>query len=652
MPAKMKRSSSRSRTTASGSIPPPILRAIRARTRSRGFAGYLKKLLVELCQIDTTPKAEVAQMTAAEDRCFKIIERELKGLNFAGARLERRAINPEIQKHPNYSLLHFTKTAQRPAGLSAEETYARRSNLVYVLPGGSGNGSGQSVAVNAHVDVVPPYLPPRVKGGVVHGRGACDDKGPVVGIVAALKVLSEVMAEAGLQWKRNVVGMFVVEEETGGNGSLSLALDRELKQLYESVMVCECTGLKFYPANRGAVWYRAELKPPAGVSGFELFAFINEEFEKEGAAIRTESRHPLFPQRPVQTCHGIIGPFGEHPSRICGEVSFVIEFERPPEGQTEALVRDCLETGLAGYIGLYGDKTKVTDPSTGKPMVARHYDVRRIRNCFQVDVHGATGHMGAIRERDGAITKMACLVRSLVLSKARIESTGGRVGLELSAPKTRNSERSTSNVQRPTSNLELQTLVLEGGQGFVPTHEIGEVMERLRQAACRGAENYLRRLGRSERGEDVVTVAYEKLHNAAFDGDPDSASVHNAIGAAKACGLWKEEPVLGWTVSCDARLFATEYPGMEVLTFGPGQLAFAHSDHEQIVIDEIRAAAEFLAVFLLRQTGTLTTDKHGLGLGTPVEDRKIENWKISFCFQFFFLFIRVHPCPSVVNLIP
>ena len=100
-------------------------------------------------------------------------------------------------------------------------------------------------------------------------------------------------------------------------------------------------------------------------------------------------------------------------------------------------------------------------------------------------------------------------------------------------------------------------------------------------------------------------MTYEKLHNVAFDGDPDSPSVRNAIAAAKSCGLWKDEPVLGWTVSCDARLFATEYPGMQVLTFGPGQLAYAHSDREQIALEEIRAAAEFLALFLLRQTGTL-----------------------------------------------
>jgi acetylornithine deacetylase/succinyl-diaminopimelate desuccinylase-like protein len=221
-------------------------------------------------------------------------------------------------------------------------------------------------------------------------------------------------------------------------------------------------------------------------------------------------------------------------------------------------------------------------------MVARHYDLRRERNGFKVEVRGATGHMGAIRERDGATTKMAHLIRSLFRSKAKLESiAGAEVHFGLGG--------------KPYGD----TLILEGGQGFVPTHSITEVMDRLRRAAQRGADNYLRRIGRPERGAALVTVAYEKLHNVAYDSDPDSPSVRNAVAAARACGLWKDEPVLGWTVSCDARLFATEYPGMQVLTFGPGQLAYAHSDQEQIALDEIRAAAEFLALFLLRQTGTL-----------------------------------------------
>lgn len=581
------------RQTTRGSNRPvssPIVRDILAQTRSEGFRNYLTRLLVELCRIDTTPNPDVAKMRAAEESCFRILERELGPLKHPGARLERRPINPAIQTHPNYSLLHFTKTPSRPEGLTPEQVYAGRSNLVYIVPCGGNGGAGNSVALNAHLDVVAPYFPPRTRSGVVHGRGACDDKGPVVGLVGALKVLGATMAKAALRWNGNVVGMFVVEEETGGNGSLALATDRELKRFYDSVLVSECTGLKIYPANRGAVWYRAELEAPAGVSAFEMFAFINEEMEKEGAAIRSESRHALFPQRPVQTCHGIIGPIGEHPSRICGKMRFAIQFEGQRNEATEHLVQDCLASGLTGYLGLYGDKSKVMDPATGKPMVARHYVLRRNGNAFEVDVYGAAGHMGSIRERDGAITKAAHLVRSLIFSKARLEQSGGRMYLGLyDAP----------------DNGAMNHLILEGGQGFVPTHSIEEVMRRLRDAVQRGAENYLRRIGRGESASGVVKVTYEKLHNVAFDGDPASPTMGHAIAAARACGLWKDEPILGWTVSCDARLFATEYPGMPVLTFGPGQLVHAHSDQEQIAVDEIRQAAEFIAVFLLLRTGTL-----------------------------------------------
>ena len=577
-------------TRPRASAPLALVRAIRARTRSAGFQKYTRDLLVELCGIDTTPNAEVARMRTAEDACFRILERELGPQAFPGAQLRRKPINPAIAGHPHYSLLHFTKTPQRPEGLIPEATYAERSNLVFKIPARTPGRVGQSVALNAHVDVVAPYFPPRVSAGIVYGRGACDDKGPVVSIVAALRVLAEAMRETGVDWNQNVLAMFVVEEETGGNGSLSLALDRELKRDYDSMLVSECTGLQVHPANRGAVWYRAELTAPARVSPLELFAFVNEELEKEGAAIRAESRHPLFPQRPVQTCHGILGPFGEHPSRICSEASFDVRFRvaRGADRAAALLMEDCLEAGLAGYVGLYGDKTKVLEPGTGKPMVARHYDVKRTRDGFQVRVHGAAGHMGAIRERDGAITKMAHLVRSLVASQARLEGlAAGPVLLTLSGLK-------------PGGRL-----VLEGGQGFVPTHAIREIMERLRTAAHRGAETCLRRHGLAIRGEAVVKVTYEKLHNAAFDGDPDSPAMRHAFAAAEACGLNPVRPAVGWTVSCDARLFATEYPGMPVLTFGPGLLVHAHSDREQVRLDDIRQAAEFLALFLLRQTGTL-----------------------------------------------
>ncbi|HPA20200.1 MAG TPA: M20/M25/M40 family metallo-hydrolase [Verrucomicrobiae bacterium] len=559
--------------------------SIFARTRTPAFARYLADLLAEICQIDTTPNPDVSVMRRAESAAFDILERELRPLPFQGLHLERRPINPAIAAHPNFSLLHFTKTPDRPQGLPVEQAYRDRANLLCILPGQSDRPGGHSVALNSHVDVVAPFFPPREENGVMHGRGSCDDKGAVVATVAALKVLAELMPASGLRWNRNVVLMFVIEEEPGGNGSLSLAMDRDLKKFYDTILVGECTDREIHPANRGAVWYRADLRFP-GVSLFEMFAFVNEELEKEGEAIWTESRHALFPQRPVQTCHGMIGPFGEHPSRICGDVSFTIAFEKSPEDKVDALVRDCINTAVAGYTGKYGDKTKVTDPQTGKPKVDHHFDIGRDGNRFVVRVHGSTGHMGSIRENDGAITKMAWMVRQLVYSRQRLEVLGGPFLLELAG--------------RPTG----ETLKLEGGQGFVPTHDIREVMLRMKAAAARGAEAYLRRLGRPENGADAVVVTYEKLHNVAFDGDPDSPAMRDAIAAARACGFWREQPVMGWTVSCDSRLFATEYPGMPVLTFGAGKLAHAHADNEQINLGELRSAVEFLALFLLRHTGT------------------------------------------------
>jgi acetylornithine deacetylase/succinyl-diaminopimelate desuccinylase-like protein len=560
-----------------------MIQEVFARTRTDDSQNLLADLLFDLCRIDTTPSSDVDVMRQAESECFDVLERELVPLSFPGAYAERRLINPEISRHPTFTKLHFTRTPERPDGLSPEEAYAGRDNLLYLVPGAEGKNRG--VAVNAHLDVIAPFIPPRKEKDALYGRGACDDKGSAAAMVGALKVLADLLRAGGRRLRKNLVCMFVVEEETGGNGTLSLALDRDLKQLYDSVLVMESSDNGICPANRGAVLYRAELSL-AGVSLFEMSAFINQELEREGRALRAESLHPLFPHRPVQTCHGMIGQVGEHPSRICGEVSFRIDFGRPPEQPATALIGDCLQDGLEQYIALYGDKTRVADPKTGKPKVDHHFDLHSDDSGFVVDVHGRTGHMGSIRENDGAITKMAHMVRSLVRSRARLESLATcPVRLDLKGARYGD------------------TLVLEGGQGFLPTHNMTEVMERVARAAQRGAENYLRLVGRDEKGAQVVRVTYDKLHNAAFEGDPDSPQMQNAVAAARACGMWREDSVRGFEVSCDARLFATEYPGMPVITAGPGHLCHAHGDEEHLDLDELRTGAEFLAIYLLKELG-------------------------------------------------
>lgn len=568
-----------------------VVSSISQVARSSQFRQYLVQTLMNLCKVDTAINPDVAFMAKGEKQALQQIEREIAEMKLPAARTQYLPINPAIAQHPFYSQTYYTITPQNPKGLDVKTTYLGRQNMVVIVPGDGKKSGGQSLAMNAHVDVVRPYIPPRLEGNTIFGRGACDDKGPVVAMVGALKLVADYLAQQKQTLNRDLVAMFVIEEEMGGNGSLSAAIDRDLKKHYDSIMIMECASSRIYPGNRGCVWYKVEGRIP-GVNLFEASAFIVEEMEKEGRAIKAESRHDLFPHRPCQTCHGILGHSGEHPSRINGLIEFDIEFDNlKPAGQAKVkeLVRDIIEFAMTEYIGLYGDKTKVLDSQTNKPKVDHHYDLIEKNNGFTVKVHGSTGHMGSILLNDGSITKAATMVRTLVLSRAQLQNLAG-------------AKVSMNHV----GWSEPSHLLMEGGQGFLPTHQMKDIQERLRQAVHRGARRYLNLMGKNDLSETALVISYDKLHNAAFAGSPDSPTMRNAIAAAKAVDMWKEgQPIVGWDVSCDARIFACEYPDLTVLTSGPGHLIHAHADYEQLNVDELVQFTEFLAYFILRQTGTV-----------------------------------------------
>ena len=81
------------------------------------------------------------------------------------------------------------------------------------------------VLFSTHLDTVPPYLPPRLEGGALFGRGTCDAKGQIVAQLAAVKTL---LAEGreGLAW------LGVVGEETDSAGAAAaLGLADRLQSL-------------------------------------------------------------------------------------------------------------------------------------------------------------------------------------------------------------------------------------------------------------------------------------------------------------------------------------------------------------------------------------------------------------------------------------
>ncbi|MGY1747381.1 ArgE/DapE family deacylase [Blastococcus sp. SYSU D00695] len=160
-----------------------------------------------------------------------------------------------------------------------------------------------------HTDVVPagdpaswagdPFVP-RVAGGALHGRGACDMKG---GLVSALAALAAIRA-AGVRLARPVALHAVVGEEDGGLGAWA-TLARGHRG--EACVIPEPTDGAVVTAAAGALTFRLRVPGAAahaahrdrGVSAVELFAAVHAdllafEADRQRGADRRfgEARYP------------------------------------------------------------------------------------------------------------------------------------------------------------------------------------------------------------------------------------------------------------------------------------------------------------------------------------------------------------------------
>jgi acetylornithine deacetylase len=72
--------------------------------------------------------------------------------------------------------------------------------------------SGGGVTFSTHLDTVPPYVPPRLEGSRLFGRGSSDAKG----IAAAMLVAADRLVGAG---EKRIELLFVVGEEKGSDGA-------------------------------------------------------------------------------------------------------------------------------------------------------------------------------------------------------------------------------------------------------------------------------------------------------------------------------------------------------------------------------------------------------------------------------------------------
>ena len=165
-----------------------------------------------------------------------------------GLDCELQPIDNCLRNHPEYSF---------PV---RNLTYTGRSNLVVRK-----TGNGKHMALNTHVDVVPPspgqknpYIPHIDEEGRIWARGACDAKGQVATMALLFKAAAELPGCSNA-----LTGHIVVEEEFGGNGTLAV-LTQNPDFRADALVNLEPTDLRLSPSIRGAVWFDMTF---CGISG-------------------------------------------------------------------------------------------------------------------------------------------------------------------------------------------------------------------------------------------------------------------------------------------------------------------------------------------------------------------------------------------------
>jgi acetylornithine deacetylase/succinyl-diaminopimelate desuccinylase-like protein len=193
----------------------------------------------------------------------------------------------------------LTATAAR-AGLDVDlqKVFPERSNLLArLLPTGKVR---QRILLAPHLDTVDvadeQQLIPRVKGGRLHGRGACDTKGSVAAMMSAI---CELAGSKQRPTDTEIIFTGLVDEEAGQGGSRALAASGLKADL---AIVGEPTCLQVVTAHKGNLWLKLEThgkaahgaRPELGRNAVHEMARIVDLLETKYAARLRRRRHPLL----------------------------------------------------------------------------------------------------------------------------------------------------------------------------------------------------------------------------------------------------------------------------------------------------------------------------------------------------------------------
>lgn len=193
-----------------------------------------------------------------------------------------------------------------PYFASPRKDFKGSPNVVGIF---KGTGEGRSIILNGHIDVVPegdtaqwkhsPYSG-KVINGKLYGRGATDMKGGNVSLLLALSAIRAL----GIPLKGDVIFQSVIEEESGGAGTLAAILKGYHA---DAAIIPEPTNMKIFPKQQGSMWFRLSVKGRSahggtryeGVSAIEKALLVVEHVRELEKRRNERIDDPLYQNIPI-----------------------------------------------------------------------------------------------------------------------------------------------------------------------------------------------------------------------------------------------------------------------------------------------------------------------------------------------------------------
>jgi acetylornithine deacetylase/succinyl-diaminopimelate desuccinylase len=213
-----------------------------------------------------------------------------------------------------------------------------------------GSGKGRSLMLCGHMDTVPPYdmLQPysgRIEEGTLYGRGACDMKGGVAAMLAALTGIKR----SGHRLAGDLVFAGVIDEEEMGKGVDALA---ERGPFVDAAVIGEPTDLKVAIGHKGLEWLKIDVfgkkvhggRLELGVNAVAMASRLIERLYNEYVPKLNLRAHAVL-GRPTINVGRITG--GDQPSTVPDLCTIEIDRRRVPEesfeqvySELEAIIAD------------------------------------------------------------------------------------------------------------------------------------------------------------------------------------------------------------------------------------------------------------------------------------------------------------------------